>query len=150
MQFIERNGDNYIPLEQARAIHVASDSRAKKETARRARVKASLENANTVASLSEASTSEANLVAAEIEVFGEDISGAIDSETEPADDIDFKIDEKTAMSMSEYTAHLQERGGEVYTFAGTKYVKIRDVLPATPPKGEFQIEKIRDSAYFFS
>jgi DNA-directed RNA polymerase len=33
---------------------------------------------------------------------------------------------------------------------GKKFVKLSDVLPACPPRGEFDINKIRNAPYFFS
>lgn len=34
--------------------------------------------------------------------------------------------------------------------AGQSWSKISDVLPPCPPRGMFDVERIRDSAYFFS
>lgn len=36
------------------------------------------------------------------------------------------------------------------TISGQKFVRFADVLPPTPPRGEFDVNRIRDSAYFFS
>lgn len=36
------------------------------------------------------------------------------------------------------------------TTVGSKIVLLSDILPAVPPKGDFDLEKIRDSLYFFS
>jgi len=33
---------------------------------------------------------------------------------------------------------------------GQKFVKFSDILPPTPPRGEFDVNRIRESAYFFS
>lgn len=42
-------------------------------------------------------------------------------------------------------------GNVEYEKIGThKFVKFADVLPPAPPRGVFDVQRIRDSAYFFS
>lgn len=41
-------------------------------------------------------------------------------------------------------------GVQVHDVKGNKFVKLRDLLPPPPVRGNFDVEKIRDSKYFFS
>ena len=43
-----------------------------------------------------------------------------------------------------------KRGSRHGSPNGPKYVRFADVLPPCPPKGEFDVNKIRASQYFFS
>lgn len=51
------------------------------------------------------------------------------------------------------TMHFTHPDGtpvEVLEFEGKSFVRFADVLPPCPPKGEFDVNKIRLSPYFFS
>jgi len=51
-------------------------------------------------------------------------------------------------SKSKSTAPVREV--KVGSRVKVKFVKLRDVLPPCPQRGMFDVERIRDSAYFFS
>lgn len=36
------------------------------------------------------------------------------------------------------------------TIAGQRFVRLRDILPDAPPRGQFNVERVRGSQYFFS
>lgn len=44
---------------------------------------------------------------------------------------------------------MEESLGETQ-LGSVKFMKLRDALPPCPPRGMFDVERIRDSAYFFS
>jgi DNA-directed RNA polymerase len=63
-----------------------------------------------------------------------------------------KPEKKTRKVKAANTAFVNSDGTpiEVLEFDGKAFVRFADVLPPCPPKGEFDVNKIRLSPYFFS
>jgi DNA-directed RNA polymerase len=53
---------------------------------------------------------------------------------------------------SEEGLNLEELSGDIpiHTVGNQRFVRFSDVLPPTPPRGQFDVQRIRDSQYFFS
>jgi DNA-directed RNA polymerase len=126
-EFLQRYGDHYIPINAGTTImqQVKTHNKAAKERKARSEATSSTEAAESPES---ASTDEA----------GESSSAASLEATEnETDDVE--------MSIAEIGDEI-----ELKTLAGQKFVRFRDVLPPTPPRGQFDVERIRESQYFFS
>ena len=133
-----------------------------KEVERRRKVRAVMnegdlaEDDSSSSDLNPAEPITANLVNAEIEVMGEDPSisdepdadlETISTSNEPAG---ISADEITKLRGSDKKSPEGLEGLEIHELNGYRFVQVKDLLPPTPPKGSFDVQKIRDSLYFFS
>lgn len=63
----------------------------------------------------------------------------------PFDEADEELDEEQReLKIAKYWSSVNSKS------VGSKIVLLSDILPPVPPKGNFDLEKIRDSLYFFS
>lgn len=77
----------------------------------------------------------------------EDDDGA---ELEAEDDVAIKDDSPAMLSASELAELAPYSGNDEVTVNGVRFIKLSALLPPTPPRGQFDVQRIRDSAYFFS
>ncbi|KAK4701543.1 hypothetical protein P7C70_g4683, partial [Phenoliferia sp. Uapishka_3] len=68
--------------------------------------------------------------------------------TIPAWDEDVDADSESSSSAGESEEHWSSQKSS--SSANSKFVKLADILPPVPPRGNFDLNKIRDSLYFFS
>ena len=74
----------------------------------------------------------------------------VDSETELTAAAEARESSSIELSTADVDS-LAGIGNVEYEQVGThKFVKFADVLPPAPPRGVFDVQRIRDSAYFFS
>lgn len=125
-EFLQRYGDHYIPVNAgskllSHATHKRAPSKKKKSDAESATVPA--------ASVGDAEPSETEAV-----------------------DADSVVDESDTIKAGEEGLNLDEIASEIelVTFGSQRFVRFSDVLPPTPPRGQFDVQRIRDSQYFFS
>lgn len=125
MQFCERYKDHVIPLSIARPI-----------LATKRGVRAT--SANQSAETEDATPSDDELV------LEDDLSTL---ESEPTTDGKKPRKPRTPHG---FFSHLNGKEPELLDYDGKTFVRFVDVLPPCPPKGEFDVNKIRLSPYFFS
>ena len=130
-----------ILVTNAKAIRKSAVARKEKEEERRSKVRAALGDEV------DADVNIANLIQAEAAVLGESRTpedlGAVPDAAEPE-----------GLSEGEFEELVKKtRGGldvPVEKIGAFKFVRLKDVIPPCPPRGQFDVERIRDSAYFFS
>lgn len=148
LQFIDRYGEHRIPVSTAKQISDATVVRKEKEV-RRAEQIAKLRNMT-----SELNDSDEGFTSAELD------ATAAETATASEADADGESGFGTASEAQE-SASIELSTDDVDSLAGTgnvdyeqvgshKFVKFADVLPPAPPRGVFDVQRIRDSAYFFS
>lgn len=125
-EFLERYGDNCIPINRDAAYlkNIVQKRKASEKTTK-------------AVESPEAALAEA-----------EDLADAdADADLDPDSAIvnEKVVEGSEGIDLSEVNADV-----EVLTLNGHKFVRVRDILPRPPPRGVFDVEKIRDSAYFFS
>ncbi|KAK8846742.1 hypothetical protein IAR55_005829 [Kwoniella newhampshirensis] len=157
-EFIERYGNHRIPIQSAKNI---SSTAAKRKVAAATRRKAmsgllgddelaaednndALETTNSDADV-EASFGDQTTLEAEVEMIS---SSNEEVEAKAADAMGIPIEKigelKGDATGSKMDGLTKEKIGK------QNWVKFADVLPPCPPRGIFQVDKVRDSAYFFS
>lgn len=75
-----------------------------------------------------------------------DLDAAVDAaeaEDEPA------LDEDVALNVDEI-GKIEVKAEDKIVVNGVKFIKLRALLPPAPPRGQFDVKRIRESAYFFS
>jgi DNA-directed RNA polymerase len=142
---------------------MSTRTRQAKEIERRKKVRAAMnegefaDDDTSSSNLDTADPTTINLVNAEIEVMGEEPSIA----DEPDSDLDsisasnepagLSADEITKLRGSDSKKSPEGLEGlEIHELNGYRFVQVKDLLPPTPPRGSFDVQKIRDSLYFFS
>jgi DNA-directed RNA polymerase len=138
-QFIQRYGDNCIPIANAKALKKSATIRTQKEQARRERFRAVLGAEQAPDVDAAADSTEALLAEASVDVMGAEPGLTSDSEAEPdilsVDDIQDLV------------------GGDklnIFKVGTQSFIKVKDLLPPKPVRGNFDVQKIRNSSYFFS
>jgi len=128
-----------------------------KEIERRAKVRAVMHEGDLAeedpSDLDPAEPITANLVNAEIEVMGEDPAISDEPEStstsnEPAGISPDEIKKLRGGDPKKSPEGLE--GLEIHELNGYRFVQVKDLLPPTPPKGSFDVQKVIDSLYFFS
>lgn len=122
-EFVDRYKDHYIPLNSARAL--------KKMAAERAEALQEMKAHDPTSPGADADAAAAALEPAEA------------AAEEDAADEDVKAGE-------EGVDPNEVGDAPTITLQGRKFVRLIDLLPPTPARGEFDVEKIRQSKYFFS
>ncbi|KAL7424567.1 DNA-directed RNA polymerase [Cryptotrichosporon argae] len=140
-EFLHRYGNNGIPIENAKSI---SRSAAKRKAA----------NAqmsflgDAVEADAEAEVEAATAAAGNTDPFSTSLStdDAVDAALDA--DADPEGADATPTLMAE--SDIPVASAPVEVIGGQKFVRFRDVLPPAPAKGQFDVSRIKDSAYFFS
>lgn len=157
-EFLDRYGDHRIPVKSAHAISTAAATKRSKDTARRKQIASLLDE-----------PVDSPVVTAAVEGDAEDVSSAlsesVDSEDDGLDaDPDTALHQEVTVAKRSSAAGLElsnadlaeltkKRAGEEVpqeTLHDQRFVRFRDVLPPAPPRGAFDVSRIKDSAYFFS
>ncbi|KAL1409899.1 DNA-directed RNA polymerase [Vanrija albida] len=130
-EFLERYGDNCIPINKDGGY-----------------IKSVVEKRKA----SEKTTKSKSKKVAEVSEEAEDATASLDADADIEDgDPDSPIvNEKVVEGAEGIDLSEVNSDAEVLEFNGQKFVRFRDILPRPPPRGVFDVEKIRDSAYFFS
>ena len=163
-QFLERCGENLIQVDYARAIVESVSARSVKERSRRAAASGQStprDDASSTKSADASSTPDKTasnmpdikstlaestrtaLANAEAEVLGEEPPEADEPKSFTSHEVDTLLRKQRSNIFT-------EAGVQIHVIAGQKYIKLKDLLPPTPPRGEFDVEKTRTSQYFFS
>jgi DNA-directed RNA polymerase len=122
-QFIDRYGDHRIPVSSAKAISTATARRREKEATRQSEIAALTGSASEAAFPSGDSDMTESTESAAVELTPDDVEALAKQ-----NNVDLKEE-----------------------VIGThRFVKFRDVLPPCPPRGVFDVKRIKDSTYFFS
>jgi len=129
MQFIDRYGEHRIPVSTAKAISSATVKRHEK-------IVESAENA----ALKQTDTpSDAQALHPDSEQAMETMAESTESAS-----IELSPDDVEALAKQNNSEVKQELVGS------HRFVRFKDVLPPSPPRGVFDVRRIKDSAYFFS
>lgn len=155
-EFLERYGDNLIPITNARLIAQASERRKAQLTELKGKgkrgPKAKASAAAAAAAVDEVAA-DAAADAAEAEAA---LSASLDDvDVDDLDPFDFdtpasKKDEAIELDAAELEGLTEGSEIEVIKQGDFKFVRFRDVIPAAPARGDWQVERIRESEYFFS
>ncbi|ORY26907.1 hypothetical protein BCR39DRAFT_540046 [Naematelia encephala] len=139
-EFLDRFGDHYIPYDKATKIGTSALQR--KITAARGMLPAF----NVTGQLKDPDSSD-------------DITDTGISQAAPVADLD-DMDEDSSgvnagyppLSEAEMDAIMADtmNTAEPVTIGKQRYVRLRDVLPLTPKRGDFDVSRIKESTYFFS
>lgn len=129
--------------------------RVEKEQARRDRVRSILASSDLGEAETPAEATDAQLAAAEVEVMGEEPDPEIDGEIADGDavvpDEPVPVAEIAIPSDEvEKLADIQGKALEVHKVGLSSFVKLKDLLPPKPVRGDFDVRKIESSSYFFS
>lgn len=157
-QFIQRYGNHLIPVKYARTINKATVLRRAKEDTRRAQIAEALAS-NDEETAGKALSEAAEAARAAVDTAQKAVSTAAekyalseedvdDSVPEMEDDItktlgEEDVDEIVKKRASEFGYPTEKIGGQTF-------VRLRDMIPVCPPKGAFDVSKIKESRYFFS
>lgn len=129
MQFIDRYGEHRIPVSTAKAISSATVKRHEKI----------VESAENVASKQTDTPSDAQALQPDSEQAMESMAESTESAS-----IELSPDDVEALAKRNNSEVKQELVGS------HRFVRFKDVLPPSPPRGVFDVRRIKDSAYFFS
>jgi DNA-directed RNA polymerase len=133
LQFIDRYGEHRIPVSSAKAISSATIKR-------RERID---EKANKADALTQSDGLDMPSDAHALQPDSEQALESMAELTESAS-IELSPDDVEALAKQNNTEVEQE-------LVGThRFVRFKDVLPPSPPRGVFDVRRIKDSAYFFS
>lgn len=121
-EFLERYGDHCIPIVNARQIAQAAQEKKLKNVA------SPVEGAE----------------GAEETVATTEGASAPKTKTSAKDE--------SPMSAAEVAELAGDKGKELpeIVVAGQRFVRLRDLIPDAPPRGQFNVERVRGSQYFFS
>ncbi|TXT11160.1 hypothetical protein VHUM_01911 [Vanrija humicola] len=134
-EFLERYGDNCIPV-NSDSGYLKTVVEKRRASERRAKPKAA-----TAVEVSEDGVEEVEDAAVSLS----------DADADADHDPDSAIVNEKVLEGSEGIDVSEIKDGvEVITLNGQRFVRFRDILPRPPPRGVFDVEKIRESAYFFS
>jgi DNA-directed RNA polymerase len=137
-QFIDRYGEHRIPVSTAKAISSAGVKRRDKDAVRSSEF-AALTGSQAEKSFPETDSSEAHALNPDSDAALEDVAEATESAS-----IELSADDVAALAKQSDSEVEQELVGS------HRFVKFKDVLPPCPPRGVFDVRRIKDSAYFFS
>ena len=121
---------------------MTAEKRKLREEQRRTQIRAALERGG------ESADASVNEVAAIIET--ETRSGDVETDKfEEETDTDI---ESVAVSIDDIKSSRKSsvEPMEEIEIGGQKFVRLQDLLPPCPPRGMFDVERIRESVYFFS
>ncbi|CAK9783453.1 DNA/RNA polymerase [Cutaneotrichosporon oleaginosum] len=137
-QFLEQYGDNAIPVSNARLI----------ESAKERNEKRAAEGHPSRSPPVHGAKPKVDMMAAEAdEAFEESDDGDIDEADGPSE---VKENSPVLLSPEEIAEIGTYKGNDEVTVNGVKFIKLRALLPPAPPRGQFDVKRIQDSAYFFS
>ncbi|WVQ76764.1 hypothetical protein IAR50_006438 [Cryptococcus sp. DSM 104548] len=146
-EFISRYGDYCIPIQSAQNISTSSAKRriatAKRRRAMSAMLAPQKPSETSDADLSTGSGICSAIAEAEVDMMS---SSTEDMEARAAESMGLsagKLDEIVGLSVSDQEIPTMKMGGQAW-------VRFKDVLPPCPPRGIFQVQKVKESAYFFS
>lgn len=137
-QFLQQYGDHGIPVSNAKLIESAIEKKKSKRLADKKKGEDSLDSP----------------------VLGQKVKMDDMFTADPDAELDVAENEKeveeaeTDVILS--ASELADLGGSNYNgddqvmVNGVKFIKLRALLPPAPPRGQFDVKRIRDSAYFFS
>ena len=146
-QFLDRYGEHRIPVSSAKKISDSTIQRKEKEALRSEQI-ARLRNMPSSLNDSEEIFTSPELDE-ETDITAESESG-VDSEAGLAAAAEARESSAIELSTADVDS-LAGIGNVEYEQVGIhKFVKFADVLPAAPPRGVFDVQRIRESAYFFS
>jgi len=132
MQFIDRYGEHRIPVSTAKAISSATVKRHEK-------IVESVESAENAALKQTDTPSDAQALHPDSEQALESMAESTESAS-----IELSPDDVEALAKRNNAEVKQELVGS------HRFVRFKDVLPPSPPRGVFDVRRIKDSAYFFS
>ena len=139
-QFIDRYGEHRIPVSTAKAISSAGVKRRDKDAVRSSEFAALTgSQAQAEKSFPETDSSEAHALNPDSDAALEDVAEVTESAS-----IELSADDVAALAKQSDSEVEQELVGS------HRFVKFKDVLPPCPPRGVFDVRRIKDSAYFFS
>lgn len=149
-EFIDRYGEHRIPISSAKAIS-ESTARRRARDAKRAQQIAELTGSHPTEELEKADETAAPVDTAEADAT---IDGESGMEDELDTDADADSNDFASIGLStadvDAFAKLNDNSIEQERVGSHKFVKFKDVLPPCPPRGVFDVKRIKDSAYFFS
>lgn len=164
-QFIERYAGHVVPLSKVpKGIQVAHPPKvSKRELAKQVQVSPKdpnydegdyeighdddYEDEVAAVALTKESLNEAEIASALAELEAED--GGADGPSFDSSKISRVLDEELGSEEEEAAAFWKTTGGTSKS-VGSKLVHLADILPPVPTKGDFDLERIRNSLYFFS
>lgn len=157
-QFLERCGENLIPVDYAKSITESVKAKnIRRRTAQRdsgdeshdASASSSVDAGATIDDTGDikstlADSTRTALENAEAEVMGEEPASLTEPKGFTIDEVDHIVKKGKGKSV------IGEMALDIHTIGGQRFIKLKDLLPPTPPRGEFDVEKTRTSQYFFS
>lgn len=147
-QFIDRYGEHRIPVSSAKRISDSTIHKREKEALRAEQI-AKLRNMT-----SELNESDETFTSPELDGEETDITATTDIDADGEAGLTAAAEARESSSIELSTADVDSLAGignVEYEQVGThKFVKFADVLPPAPPRGVFDVQRIRESAYFFS
>lgn len=148
LQFIDRYGEHRIPIQSAKAISESTVKR-RQNDAKRAKEIAALTGAHPTEELENTDESASPIDADEVDPISD---SEMDNDSEL--DAESESNEPSSIGLSaadvDAFAKLNENSIEEERVGSHRFVKFKDVLPPCPPRGVFDVKRIKDSAYFFS
>ncbi|WRT65024.1 uncharacterized protein IL334_001965 [Kwoniella shivajii] len=141
-EFIERYGDHRIPVQSAKTISSTAAKRKEAAIVRQKQMSAVLGD------LSD-ETNSPEFDKHTLDVEADIISSSVEEvEAKAADSMGLPVDKL----ISSATAGPEKVKIDLKTekIGKTNWVKFGDVLPPCPPRGVFNVDRVRESAYFFS
>ncbi|ODN96443.1 DNA-directed RNA polymerase, mitochondrial [Cryptococcus wingfieldii CBS 7118] len=146
-EFLSRYGDYCIPVQSAQNISTSSTKRrvaaAKRQRAMSEMLPPSEMSDATDVGLSAESAFRNDIAEAEVDLI---TSSNEVTEAKAAESMGLsagKLDEIAGLAVSGQEIPTMKMGGQAW-------VRFKDVLPPCPPRGIFQVQKVKESAYFFS
>ncbi|WVR04429.1 hypothetical protein IAU60_001432 [Kwoniella sp. DSM 27419] len=154
-EFIERYGQHRIPVNSAKNISTTAAKRKQAAAIRQKQMSAMLgddhafddeyEETNTSADAEADFDDETLDVEADIIA-----STAEEVEAKAADAVGLSVEKLAQMSRESGTSSGDIKDIETERIGKQNWVKFADVLPPCPPRGVFEVKRVRESAYFFS
>ncbi|WWC87227.1 uncharacterized protein L201_002115 [Kwoniella dendrophila CBS 6074] len=168
-EFIERYGDHRIPVNSAKTISTTAAKRKEAALERQKQLSAVLgelqdhdvsgisgnnsNNDSSATSLLENAEFNQETIEKEAEELSNNHEAEAEAEEEKAaEEMGLSVD-KLASELSELNSNSNKKEKiELKTerIGKQNWVKFSDVLPPTPPRGVFNVDRVRESAYFFS
>lgn len=149
-EFLERFGDHFIPVRNARNIGASAIRRRAKEDERSKQIRTALGEDLDEKAIDAVTSLTAESITEEDSPFAPAIDDVLDTENVesgstlgPAGLIEDDLRDLVKQQQSQTTYNEEKIGRH-------RFVRLRDVLPPAPVRGDFDVNRIRDSAYFFS
>ena len=155
-QFLIRYGESWVPWASAKATQVSALKRRIEEDERRAKVRSAMAN---IEANSASSSSSVPAKTREDRMRAEVVSAAHDVMEDGELDLPQPTtQENVGLSEEEKAAQLRVRAAEwelkteplVHKIRGQPYIKFKHLLWEAPSRGMFDVQRIKQSAYFFS